>query len=67
MFEPDVYAARTAKEADSLTHWRGVAGRVNSMQQLHAWLHEEHLCYAVPRQHEWGRRTIEDPKLLASY
>jgi hypothetical protein len=25
------------------------------------------LCYAVQRQHEFGKRTIDDPKLLESY
>jgi hypothetical protein len=25
------------------------------------------LCYAVPRQHEFGKRTIQDQRLLDSY
>lgn len=67
VFDAHVLAARRDKEAGSLSHWRGVAKRARTLPELHQWLHSEHLCYAVPRQTEFGLRTIEDDKLLESY
>ena len=58
---------RHEKEAASLVQWQAHVRNMRSMAQLHAWLHDTHLCYAVGRQHEFSRRTIQDPKLLASY
>ncbi|WIA12187.1 hypothetical protein OEZ85_012258 [Tetradesmus obliquus] len=66
-FDDHVYSARLQKEAGSLAHWQGVAGGLRSLPELHGWLHSDHLCYAVQRQHEFGKRTIEDEKLLKSY
>jgi hypothetical protein len=67
VFEPDVYAARLDKEAGSLAHWQAVASGLGSLADFHAWLFADHLCYAVPRQGEFGKRTIEDQRLLESY
>eukprot|EP00882_Tetradesmus_deserticola_P029766 GHRQ01033368.1.p1 GENE.GHRQ01033368.1~~GHRQ01033368.1.p1 ORF type:complete len:194 (+),score=90.96 GHRQ01033368.1:89-670(+) len=66
-FDEAVYAARLTKEAASLAHWQGVAAGLRSLPELQAWLHSDHLCYAVQRQHEFGKRTIKDQKLLESY
>eukprot|EP00878_Enallax_costatus_P030715 GHUV01033494.1.p1 GENE.GHUV01033494.1~~GHUV01033494.1.p1 ORF type:complete len:142 (+),score=31.45 GHUV01033494.1:214-639(+) len=67
VFDDYVYNARLGKEAGSLQHWRSVASGLRKLSDFHAWLHADHLCYAVPRQHEFGKRTIKDPKLLESY
>lgn len=67
VFDDYVYNARLGKEAGSLQHWRSVAGGMRRLSDFHTWLHADHLCYAVPRQHEFGQRTIKDPKLLESY
>jgi hypothetical protein len=58
-FDEYVYSARLQKEAASLAHWQGVAGGLRSLPELQAWLHSDHLCYAVQRQHEFGKRTIK--------
>eukprot|EP00882_Tetradesmus_deserticola_P033161 GHRQ01037852.1.p2 GENE.GHRQ01037852.1~~GHRQ01037852.1.p2 ORF type:complete len:182 (+),score=46.13 GHRQ01037852.1:473-1018(+) len=58
-FDEAVYAARLTKEAASLAHWQGVAAGLRSLPELQAWLHSDHLCYAVQRQHEFGKRTIK--------
>lgn len=67
VFDDYVYNARLKKEADSLQHWRSVAANLRQLSDFHTWLHADHLCYAVPRQHEFGKQTISDPKLLESY
>jgi hypothetical protein len=58
-FDQYVYSARLQKEAASLAHWQGVATGLRSLPELQAWLHSDHLCYAVQRQHEFGKRTIK--------
>ena len=67
MFEDEVLEARRAREARSLARWeadtRGLAGLAAFAQ----WLHETHLCYAVPRQHELGVPTALDDLALKSY
>jgi rhamnogalacturonyl hydrolase YesR len=67
VFGADVYQARVEKEADSLAHWTRVEGGLHDMRAFHAWLYADHLCYAVPRQAEFGKRTILDTRLLESY
>ncbi|KAG2485407.1 hypothetical protein HYH03_015893 [Edaphochlamys debaryana] len=67
LFEPDVLAARKAKEAEARATWLRDASRMRALPDLHDWFHQTHLCYAVQRQHEFGVQTIRDPKLLASY
>lgn len=46
--------ARKLKEHASLEALKKTIKRVNSMADLHEWLHQEHRCYAVSRQHEIG-------------
>jgi len=58
-------AARLEKEAAALAAWRATAARLPDAPALHAWLHAEHLCYAVARQTEAPAPL--DPRLAASY
>lgn len=67
VFDEYVYNARLEKEAGSLAHWQSVAAGLSNLADFHQWFYHEHLCYAVPRQHEFGKRTIQDPRLLDSY
>ncbi|KXZ42515.1 hypothetical protein GPECTOR_139g671 [Gonium pectorale] len=67
IFEPPVLEIRKSKEAASRDAWLRTAAGLGSLRDLHTWLHQTHLCYAVSRQHEFGVQTIQDPKLLASY
>lgn len=67
VFDDTVYDARLGKEAGSLKHWQQVAGTLPNLQAFHQWFFSDHLCYAVPRQHEFGKRTIQDQRLLDSY
>jgi len=59
-----VYEARVAKQASAAEQWVRNTG---SLQQLHAWLFDTHMCYAVPRQGEFGQPTGLGKRLLASY
>jgi len=66
----DVLAARRAKELASVVDWKRARrehGGLESLPELAAWLHATHRCYAVRYQDEFGRRTIQDAALLASY
>ena len=67
LFSDDVLEARCTKEADSLKQWRADVGSLTSFSDLHWWLHQTHQCYAVARQGEFEKVTIQDPRLLASY
>jgi hypothetical protein len=67
VFDHDVYNLRLGKEAGSLAHWLQVAATLPDLAAFQQWIHAEHLCYAVPRQHEFGKRTIADQRLLDSY
>lgn len=67
LFSRDVLEARIDKEANSLKHWKENKKNIHSFKDLHHWLHSTHQCYAVSRQKEFSRRTITDPRLLASY
>lgn len=67
VFDDYVYNARLHKEAGSLAHWQRVSEGLTGFPAFHQWFFAEHLCYAVPRQHEFGKRTIQDQKLLDSY
>jgi hypothetical protein len=44
-----------------------VAPQLSTLKDFHQWFFQTHLCYAVPRQHEFGKRTIKDDALLNSY
>ena len=59
--------ARKDKEAQSTAAWLATSASLQSLAQLHDWLHQAHLCYAVSRQAEFGVPTITDAKILASY
>ena len=67
VFDADVYAARLEKEAEAVANWKRAAAELKSLPDVHAWLFSDHLCYAVPKQHLFGARTIKDERLLASY
>ncbi|KAG1661097.1 hypothetical protein FOA52_012086 [Chlamydomonas sp. UWO 241] len=67
LFEGEVLAARQEKEAGSLVTWRKNASGFKRFSDLHEWLHQTHQCYAVSRQHDFDKATIQDPRLLASY
>jgi hypothetical protein len=67
LFDPEVLAARADKEAAAAATWRGDAGALGSLPELHAWLFATHLCYSVSRQHEFGREKDLDPRLAATY
>lgn len=66
LFDGDVLTARHSKEAEAVRAWE--SHQFQSFANLHWWMHQTHLCYAVPRQNEFGRGSdIADPRLLASY
>jgi hypothetical protein len=43
-------AARIQREAESLEDWKRTAQSFSGLADFHAWLHDQHLCYAVRRQ-----------------
>uniref|UniRef100_A0A7R9VCR7 Uncharacterized protein n=1 Tax=Chlamydomonas euryale TaxID=1486919 RepID=A0A7R9VCR7_9CHLO len=67
LFEDEILKARQQKEAASLATWKKNFLGLSRLRDLHGWLHQTHQCYAVPRQSEFDKVTIEDPRLLASY
>ena len=67
LFPPEVLLARAEKEAAAVAAWRRNTAPLRTLPALHAWLFATHLCYAVPRQHEWGHAQELDPRLAATY
>ncbi len=68
-FPPDILAARAAREAASTAAWAADTAGLDSLADLHAWVHSTHACYAASRQDE-GRGSVNkgvDPRALASY
>ena len=63
----EVLNARRVREAESLLTWKRNSAELKSLADLHMWLHQTHLCYAVSRQHEFGVPTVESDLELASY
>ena len=59
--------ARLDKESMSQADWKAVQSVLKDLPAFHHWFYQTHLCYAVPRQHEFGVRTIKDDALLNSY
>jgi hypothetical protein len=59
--------ARLEKEAQAVANWERASAGFTSLADFHAWFYSDHLCYAVPKQHLFGVRTIKDDRLLASY
>ncbi|CAD7704434.1 unnamed protein product [Ostreobium quekettii] len=63
-----VLQARRAREAESLKTWvMKSKPQLKSLADMHAWLHNTHLCYAVGRQHEFGIPRMENDMAMASY
>jgi len=54
IFPEEVLAARLEREAASLAAWRRTAASFTDLATVHHWLHQEHMCYAIPRQDEFG-------------
>ena len=50
IFPPEVLVARQQREAESLADWERTAETFAGLADFHAWLHDQHLCYAVRRQ-----------------
>ena len=50
VFPDDILDARLDREAESLADWQRTAAQFLQLRDLHAWLHDQHLCYAVNRQ-----------------
>lgn len=67
LFDASVYEARLEKEHAAVKQWAKDTGHMRKLSELHSWLFGTHMCYAVPRQHEFGRPTGLDKRLLASY
>jgi len=68
--DPDVLAARRAKEAASLRGLRRTQRRVGgSLAAFHHWLHTEHTAYSVAHQDRLGAEAAEalTDKVLSSY
>ena len=64
---PEVLAARAAREAQSLRNLEETIEKVPDFAAACHWLHTEHKCYAVARQHEIGRPSDADDVALRSY
>lgn len=50
IFPEEVLAARLEREAASLAAWRRTAASFTDLASVHHWLHQKHMCYAIPRQ-----------------
>jgi hypothetical protein len=59
--------ARIEKEAQAVANWNAASAGFETLADFHSWFYAHHMCYAVPKQHLFGVRTIKDEKLLASY
>ena len=62
-----VLAARREREAHSVENLRENVGRLRTFAAASEWLHTEHRCYAVSRQHEVGEGVGVDPEAMKSY
>jgi hypothetical protein len=65
-----VLAARWEKEVGSVRSWKRARrehGGLETLPELTTWLHATHKCYSVSYQDDFGKRTIQDEALLASY
>jgi predicted O-methyltransferase YrrM len=67
IFEPDVLLARQQREKQSLERFHEDMRCITSLAEFNDWLHMTHLCYAVPRQSEFGTSTGLSATALASY
>ena len=66
---PEALALRREREAKSLAGFRaGVAARVRTMVEAHAWLWGEHGCYAAGSVIQARKApAVKDAALLKSY
>ena len=64
---PEVLEARRAREERSRLRFLEDMAPLSSLADFSEWMHQTHLCYAVPRQAEWGEQTEVAPAALASY
>jgi uncharacterized SAM-binding protein YcdF (DUF218 family) len=65
-----VLAARRLKELQSVVDWKRARrehGGLSTLPELSRWLHATHRCYSARYQDDFGKRTIQDEALLASY
>lgn len=62
--DESLLAARRKKEHESLRQLTETIQRLQTLSDLHKWLHEEHRCYAVSRQHEIGYISPEVKNML---
>lgn len=62
--DESLLAARKKKEYESLQQLLGTIQRLQTLPDLHKWLHEEHRCYSVSRQHEIGYISPEVKNML---
>jgi hypothetical protein len=67
IFEEHVLLARKKRELQSLNRFREDMKYITTLASFNEWLHTTHLCYAVPRQHEFGKPTGLSDEALASY
>jgi hypothetical protein len=67
VFDDYVLQARVEKEAQAVRNWEAASREFKTLADFHAWFYSDHLCYAVPKQAQFGARTIKDDRLLASY
>lgn len=65
--QAQVLAARQEREAQSLKRWEEDMSVIETFEDFSEWLHLTHLCYAVPRQSEFGVPTALDDVALQSY
>ena len=63
--DAEIITAREAKEAESLSGFRKLAGRISTTPELHRWMFTEHGAYAAPGQSRKERTT--DRRALTSY
>ena len=59
------------KKKNHFQRWISDTENIKTLQQLHAWVHAEHLCYSTAKQELFGSFAAAnkdiDPKALASY
>ena len=68
VFPPDVLQARSAKEEKAVATWHKNTDGIVTLRDFHKWMYDTHLCYGVPRQHQYGSASKRLPKeLRASY
>ncbi|KAL3146162.1 hypothetical protein ABBQ32_002878 [Trebouxia sp. C0010 RCD-2024] len=69
IFPADILQARKEREAESLQTWHMNAQKLDTLQQLHYFIHQEHACYSVAHQAVFGQTELDDvtDQALASY